>query len=149
MTDDNILDCMSIFAVAVIVGCLILGGTARGADYGQPEMGEYYSSLMQPDNPTASCCGAGDAYFAEKTDLCSPQDGEQCALVAIITDTRPNHMVLADGREIDRAPIPVGTRIAIPRHKIRSAAIFNPTERNIVFLSQFKTVYCWEPVALI
>jgi len=31
-------------------------------DHEHPELDEWYATLMQPDNPTASCCGASDAY---------------------------------------------------------------------------------------
>ena len=31
-----------------------------------PEIQEWYKELMQPDNPTASCCGLADAYYADE-----------------------------------------------------------------------------------
>jgi hypothetical protein len=83
-------------------------------------------------------------------DECGPKDGVDCALVAIITDTDPDVLVLPNGVKLTRTHIPVGTRIAIPKNKIRKPAIPNPTERNVVFVrrgSGSDEVYCWEPVA--
>src|SRR5882672_3953681 len=44
--------------------------TSYGRDLGQWENGdpavrEWYQSLMQPDNPTASCCGEADSYWCD------------------------------------------------------------------------------------
>jgi hypothetical protein len=140
-------------ALAILIVALF-GWTLAQAQtrYAAPDLSEYYASLKQPDNPSVSCCGWADAYFAEQTDSCGPQDEVDCALVAIITDTRPNTLVLPDGRKIERPPIPVGTRISIPPNKLRRPAIFNPTDRNIVFVAKpggYTRVYCWEPAALI
>jgi hypothetical protein len=72
--------------------------------------------------------------------------------VAVITDTRGNEFTYetAQGpKKVYRPPIPVGTRIPVPRSKIRRRAVPNPTDHNIIFVSQVGTVYCWEPVALL
>ena len=111
---------------------------------------------MQPDHPTASCCGDGDRYFADKTEACTAEDFEKlatCAIVAIITDDGPNEFKVPDGKGgtklIRRPPIPVGTRIAVPASKIRKRPIPNPTDRNIIFTGLSLYPYCWEPAALI
>ena len=43
---------------------------AKARDLGQwensdPAIVEWYQSLMQPDVPTASCCGEADAYWCD------------------------------------------------------------------------------------
>jgi hypothetical protein len=50
----------------VMIGYLSVGAHAR--DLGQwgavdPALRNWYEALMQPDVPTASCCGEADAYF--------------------------------------------------------------------------------------
>lgn len=136
--------------VTIALGLLLrtpahAGGYDRG--YASPDMAAYYASLDMPDYPGLSCCGEGDAYYADKTEPCRPSD-EDCALVAIITDTRPDHRVLPDGTEINRMHIPVGTRILISPRKLRKHAIPNPTDHNIVFENSgwFPHALCWEPV---
>jgi hypothetical protein len=108
-----------------------------------PDLSEYYSSLRQPDYPS-SCCGEGDAYFADKTRACTAEETlNGCALVAVITDTRPD-----DVR--NRVHIPVGTEYVIPVSKLRKEPIPNPTDHNIVFVSPMTNqVLCYEPVAMI
>jgi hypothetical protein len=145
-----------IFVVAVIaLWSYVLGYSSPAkaqTRYASPDLSEYYAALKQPDNPSVSCCGWADAYYADKTDSCGPQDEVDCALVAIITDERPNTMTLPDGRTLVRPPIPVGTRISIPQNKLRRPAIVNPTDHNIVFVAYpggYTRVYCWEPAALI
>jgi hypothetical protein len=81
-----------------------------------------------------------------------PVVATNCALVAVITDTRGNEFTYdtAQGpKKVYRPPIPVGTRIVVPHTKIRRRAVPNPTDHNIIFVSQVGTVYCWEPVALL
>lgn len=143
---------ISVFTAVMIVVAMwatLAWGQTR---YASPDLSEYFASLKQPDNPSVSCCGWGDAYEAEKTDQCGAGDGPNCALVAIITDTRPDTRKLANGEVINRPHIPVGTRIAIPPNKLRKPAIFNPTDANIVFVAVREggnLVYCWEPASLI
>jgi hypothetical protein len=125
------------------LGSLILAASARDApawQYSSPDIEAYFTSLMQPDSPMTSCCGKSDAYYADKTDECSPIDGIDCALVAIITDDR-------DDISRNRIHRDIGTRISIPARKIRKPPISNPTEHNIVFIGTDSRVLCWEPVA--
>lgn len=123
---------------------------ARGADYAAPDIGAYVASLTQPDN-NASCCGAGDLYWADKTDECGPKDQQPCALVAIITDPRGDKITWGDGTTHWRPVIKIGTRISIPPSKIRKHPIPNPTDHNIVFVavdgSGWQIVWCWEPLS--
>jgi hypothetical protein len=136
-----------ILTISILLGSLsqLLLSTeqvySKAPKYSSPSLTEYYKSLMQPDQPNVSCCGAGDAYFANKLDSCLPSDGLDCSIVAIITDTR-------DDSTYDRQHIDVGTRIPIPKNKIRLHPIPNPTDNNIVFVSPYNHyVYCWEPTS--
>ena len=68
---------------------------------GDPWVSQWYKSLMQPDNPTISCCGAADAYYADLFET----DGDR--YVAIVTDTR-------DDASLGRHHVETGTRIVVP-----------------------------------
>jgi hypothetical protein len=134
-----------VFIFWAIIAFIALGAkSVYGRDQGQwqyqaPDISAYFQSLMQPDYPTASCCGAGDAYYADDTAL-SPSG----QTIAIITDTRPDE-------PLARAHIAIGTRVPIPPSKLRKVAIPNPTDHVLVFLMQgeFGTnVFCYEPMAL-
>ena len=51
-----------------IFGCFV--GVVNARDLGQweavnPEIRQWYQALMQPDVPSASCCGDADAYWAD------------------------------------------------------------------------------------
>lgn len=114
--------------------------------YASPDIKAYFEGLRQPDGP-GSCCGIADAYWADKTEPCRVTDPPECVLVAIITDTRPDSWTLPDGTPVYRGHIPIGTRVVVPRNKIRKHPIANPTEHSLIFLSIYAlTVYCWEPV---
>ncbi len=68
-----------------IFGCLIDSVNAR--DLGQweavdPAIRQWYQALMQPDVPSASCCGEADAYWADEIHV---RDGKT---YATITDDR-------------------------------------------------------------
>jgi hypothetical protein len=68
-----------------ILGCLT--GIVKARDLGQweavdPAIREWYQALMQPDVPSASCCGEADAYWADEVHV---RDGKT---YAIITDDR-------------------------------------------------------------
>lgn len=140
----------------LIAGCLVVGAWAAHArDIGQwaqvreaesaehgyaaPDLGEYYRSLTQPDAPFSSCCGESDAYYADQVEECRPSDGDDCVLVAVITDDRDDAIRGRPHREI-------GTRIPVPRNKIRKRPVPNPTEHNIIFVGSGGRVLCWEPV---
>jgi hypothetical protein len=58
-------------AVAIVLALMLACDFAGGRDLGQwgntdPAMRAWYQSLMQPDVPTASCCGEADAYWYDE-----------------------------------------------------------------------------------
>jgi len=125
-----------VFALSLML-CL---STAAARDYGQwdgvdPAVQEWYRTLKQPDNKTISCCGEADAYWADSFEV----DGDR--YVAIVTDTRP------DG-PLYRPHVEPGTRIVIPKHKLKYDQ-GNPTGHGIVFLGSPNKddngVYCYLP----
>ena len=101
-----------------------------------PEVKAWFKSLKQPNNPIASCCGEGDAYWADSFEVV---DGRY---VAIITDPRPDGPLNRTHREI-------GTRVPIPdRNVVDATKQQNPTGHGIVFLSPTGNpgvVYCYLP----
>ena len=91
----------------------------------------WYQNLMQPDQPTNSCCGESDAYWADSYEV--SKDGEY---IAIITDTR----TIPSRR--DRK---VGTKVLIPNHKIKWNE-GNPTGHGVVFMGASNDiVFCYVP----
>jgi len=115
--------CMSIFAT-----------TAMAHDDGQwentdPQVRKWFQGLMQPDNPTISCCGYADAYYADK----------------VITRGKKNYAVITDTRDdapLGRPHIPVGTEIEIPDHKYKWDR-GNPTGHKVIFVNTNREVYCF------
>lgn len=150
LTPARIMECLLLTLLSIILALVITFAAAHinkalAHEYARPDLNQWYDALKQPDQPTVSCCGGFDAYWADRVDECGPGDipaysrGE-CVLVAIITDTR----------EISGRPVvPVGTRVPIPSNKIRKHPSENPTDHNVVFMSAVRFVYCWEPLALI
>jgi hypothetical protein len=102
-------------------------GRAWGHDAEHPELDRWYAGLMQPDNPTASCCGEADAYWADEVHV---RDGRT---FATITDDR---------NVAGRTPVPVGTVVEIPDRKL-AWRDGNPTGHAVVFLSSGGVVYCY------
>lgn len=118
--------------IAVLWAASTWQGRAR--DNGQweatdPEIREWYRSLMQPDEPRVSCCGEADAYYANKVEVI---DGKT---YATITDTRP------DG-PLGRPHIPAGTRVHVPNHKLKWDR-GNPTGHSVIFLNTSLQVHCF------
>lgn len=128
-----------IFVMGCLVGGLVSFGSisvANSRDFGQwdrstPES-KWYQTLMQPDNPTVSCCGEADAYWADSYEV--SKDGEY---IAIVTDERPDE-------PLKRPHVDVGTKITIPKHKLKYDQS-NPTGHGIVFMSPspYNHVYCY------
>lgn len=108
-----------------------LGSTGFAHDHDQPWQDQWYENLKQPDNPTASCCGPADAYWADSFEQ------EKGQYVAIVTDERPDE-------PLKRPHVPVGTRILVPNHKIKWNE-GNPTGHGVVFLSRADYVFCYVP----
>ena len=121
----------------------LLGLLLLVSDYGAPDLSDYYESLKMPDYVQISCCGMGDAYYADKTETDATGN-----LVAVITDTRADTFNLPDGRVINRLHIPEGTKFVVPKSKIRKYPIPNPTGHTIVFIGAQLNVLCYEPEAL-
>lgn len=133
----------ALFGLVIFI-IAMLSGRASARDLGQwtdtdPEISLYYKNLMMPDNPSVSCCGTADAYWADSFEATS--DGEY---VAIITDQRADE-------PLRRQHFDVGTKIIIPNRKLkfgpddpqRDEANKNPTGHGIVFLSAGGAVYCY------
>ena len=96
-------------------------------DHDHPELDQWYAGLMQPDNPTASCCGKADAYWCD--DYYAKDGKAYCR----ITDDRA---------VAGRPPVPVGTEIEIPDRKLKWDR-GNPTGHSVVFLSSGGSVFCF------
>lgn len=123
-----------------LLALLILTAPAFARDDGQwegsdPAIVEWYRTLMMPDAPRTSCCGEADAYWADEFEM--TKEGEY---IAIVTDTR-------DHGPLRRKPVPPGTKVVIPKHKIKFDQ-GNPTGHGIVFLSTTGYVYCYLPPSL-
>lgn len=87
----------------------------------------WYMSLMQPDNPSASCCGIADAYWCDD----------------ISVEKGKTFCKITDDQDIPQRPkLPMGTKIDIPDHKLKWDK-GNPTGHAIVFLSTGGYVYCF------
>jgi hypothetical protein len=114
--------------VLALLALAALGArVAHGHDAERPDLDRWYAGLMQPDNPTASCCGEADAYW------CDGLHVRQGKTFCVITDDR---------QVARRTPVPVGTEIEIPDRKLKWDA-GNPTGHAIVFLSSGGVVYCY------
>lgn len=117
---------------AMLIAVLFASPLAHARDDGQwesadPKVRAWFNALRQPDNPTVSCCGDADAYFA---DLVEVRDGR---MLATITDSRGN-------------PIPEGTVIEVPPHKVNKDE--NLIGRIIIFLggsARRPIVFCYVP----
>jgi hypothetical protein len=84
---------------------------------------QWFQSLMQPDNPSMSCCGEADAFEADTFEV----EGDH--YVAVITD--------------GKGMIAPGTRIPVPNRKMKWDA-GNPTAHGILFLQVgTMNVYCY------
>jgi hypothetical protein len=119
-----------------LVAGIVLGGMAVLAagqaiahDHNHPELDSWYKSLMQPDNPTASCCGVADAYWCDDIHV---RDGKTYCR---ITDDRPD---LPSGR-VHRE---VGDEFEIPPNKLKWDA-GNPTGHAVIFLRVDGMVWCF------
>lgn len=103
-----------------------LGQWEEGSD---PATREWYRALMQPDVPTASCCGEADAYWCD--DYRSRDGKAYCT----ISDDRPD-------APRGRPHVDVGTEIQIPTNKLKWDR-GNPTGHGVVFLSREGYPFCY------
>lgn len=118
-----------LMVLALVVLAVLVANNAFAHDNNRPELNDWYSSLMQPDAPTSSCCGKADAYWCD--DISVRQGKTFCK----ITDDR-------DDRPLGRPHVPMGTEIEIPNHKLKWDA-GNPTGHAVVFLSVAGHVFCF------
>ena len=115
-------------ALVVLILALASSCASHARDLGQWDAGDlarrqWYQQLMQPDVPTASCCGEADAYWCDSYGA----DAEGHAHCTI-SDDRPDE-------PRGRPHIDVGTVIQIPNNKLKWDK-GNPTGHGIVFLSR-------------
>jgi hypothetical protein len=116
-----------ILVVVLAIGSVALASWAFAHDHDHPELDRWYAGLMQPDNPTASCCGRSDAYWCDDY---YARDGKA-------------YCKITDDREVaGRPPVPVGTEIEIPPWKLKFDR-GNPTGHAVVFLSSGGAVFCF------
>lgn len=107
---------LALFAIGVVI---LWAFHSYARDNGQWEntpahIRMWFQTLMQPDNPTQSCCGEADAFEADTFEV----EGDH--YVAVITD--------------GRGMLAVGTRIPVPNFKMKWDQ-GNPTGHGIIFLS--------------
>jgi hypothetical protein len=125
-------------AVAILVlSGLVHSAIARegGSWAASPQnVRDWFATLMQPDNPTVSCCGEADAYWSDTYQV----EGDE--YVAIITDDRGE---IYD-EKVGRATREVGTKIPVPNRKLKWDD-GNPTGHGVVFLSTSGSVICYLP----
>jgi hypothetical protein len=122
------------YVTALAAAIAALSCAAHARDLGQweaqdPPLREWYQGLMQPDIPTASCCGEADAYFCDDYRLHAGK------AVCTITDDRP------DGPR-GRPHVDVGTVIEIPPNKLKWDR-GNPTGHGVIFMSRAQYVFCY------
>lgn len=126
---------LAVFMIGVSVLLVVFATRyAHARDLGQwddqdPAKRDWYQSLMQPDIPTASCCGEADAYFADEIHV---RDGKT---FAVITDDRPD-------APRGRPHVDLGTEIEIPANKLKWDR-GNPTGHAVIFLSRGDFVFCF------
>lgn len=131
-TENRYLMLVTVAVVSLIV-LLFSVRITPARDLGQwdqsSDVTQWYQKLMQPDAPTASCCGEADAYWCD--DYFSRGEKAFCK----ITDDRPDEERGRPHREI-------GTEFEIPNHKLKWDQS-NPTGHGIIFLSRGDYVYCY------
>jgi hypothetical protein len=116
----------------MLVSTLSTGALARNNGQwtnSDPVIRKWYQELMQPDNPTGSCCGEADSYWADEM---RSHDGKN---YAVINDDR-------DDIKLGRPHIENGTEIEIPDHKLKWDRS-NPTGHAVIFLSAIGYVFCF------
>jgi hypothetical protein len=127
---------LALLALVIFVATLYFVAPAHARDDGQwddstdPAIRAWYRGLMQPDVPTASCCGEADAYWCD--DYRAGRDGKA---YCTISDDRPDE-------PRGRPHIDVGTEIQIPTNKLKFDR-GNPTGHGVVFLSRQGYPFCY------
>jgi hypothetical protein len=115
--------------VLFLAGLIYLGSInfVKAHDHDHPELDAWYATLMQPDNPSMSCCGKADAYWCDDY---------------YFRDYRAFCKITDDRTVPGRPHIPVGTEIEIPNHKLKWDR-GNPTGHAVVFVSPMLHVFCF------
>lgn len=128
MTTEGKLNWIGIALMAAVAAFLytVKPTVVYGRDLGQwedtdPAIKQWFETLMQPDNPKASCCGEADAYWCDGLHV---RNGKT---YCTITDDR-------DNVKLQRTPMRIGMEIFIPDYKLKYDR-GNPTGHAIVFLS--------------
>src|SRR5260370_16875457 len=101
-------------------------------DPANADLKRWYQDLKQPDNPAASCCGEAEAYWADAFEATS--NGEY---VAIITDPR-------DDKPLGRIHRDIGTRIVVPKNKIKWNEA-TPVCHALIFFTRFDNAFSYLP----
>lgn len=131
MRSDRIGCLIVVVALAVAI-MFIVAANAHDDNHGgvsDPALRQWYRDLRQPDNPTASCCGEADAYWADEIHV---RGGKT---YATIHDDRPD-------APLGRPHVENGTVVEIPKHKLKWDR-GNPTGHGVVFLSREGFVFCY------
>ena len=128
----------------IAIGMIVTSWQASARDLGQweaqdPEIRQWYQQLMQPDHPTASCCGEADAYWCDnlRVKLMIEPGGNASIphIFCTITDDRPDE-------PRGRPHVKIGTEIEVPNEKFKWDR-GNPTGHGVVFLSRGGYVFCY------
>lgn len=97
------------------------------AQMSDPETRAWYGRQRMPDSPARSCCGEGDAYYADDVLVVHRPDGT-IDVFAVITDERPD-------APLGRPHIKPGTKVFVPPHKNKDTRSDpNPTGHTVVFV---------------
>lgn len=108
---------------------------AEGWDTDDPDLASWFATSV-----VQGCCDQKDAYLADGV------DGDGDNIIAVITDGSANE-------RYNKPAIPNGTRIVVPRDRIRLSPPV-PGGHAVIFLSkdnrppEQRTVYCFFPKAL-
>ena len=136
---------VGVMAILFLVG--VFAGRAQSRDLGQWDktdpVVQWYEKIMQPDVPTASCCGPSDSYWCD--DIRVSTEGGKAHVYCKITDDRPDEPRGRPHRDI-------GTEYEIPQNKLKwgendpqrgQGIELNPTGHAIIFLSRGDYVFCF------
>jgi hypothetical protein len=115
---------VSYLSISVIVNCHSIASARDDGQWGAqpPNVRQWFQHLMQPDQPTMSCCGEADAYEADNFEV----EGDH--YVAIVTN--------------GKGQIPDGTRVPVPNAKMKWNE-GNPTGHGILFIGPARQIYCY------
>lgn len=125
------LPMLVVAAVLALLGWIAPAGAHDNGqwDGSDPAIREWYRGLMQPDNPSLSCCGTADAYWCDAIKV------RQGKTYCTITDDR-------DDKPLGRPHLAIGTEFEIPNHKLKFDRS-NPTGHAIIFVAGGAHVLCF------